>query len=172
MKNRRSAPAVNAGSMADIAFLLLIFFLVATEIVTDKGISIILPEYYEGPPGQVADNNVLNILINKEDDLLIEKKDAQIDEVQERVIDFVLNERDLNNRPSSPQKAIISIHNDKETSYEVYIEVYSQIQAAYKSMRNEAALSKYDLLFDQLPYEKKRNIASIIPLTISEADPF
>ncbi len=172
MRRQRQAPAVNAGSMADIAFLLLIFFLVATQIANDKGIPVILPEYYEGPAGQAADRNVLNILINADDELLIESKLSEWDEVKERVRLFVLNEDNLSIRPTSPDKAIISIQNHKATSYEAYIDIYSQIQAAYKGMRDDLAMIRYDLDFDNLAYIQKKEIAAIIPMKISEADPF
>lgn len=172
MKRRRLAPAVNAGSMADIAFLLLIFFLVATQIINDKGIPVILPEYYEGPPGQAADRNVLHILINKQNELLIEKQLTEIDDVKERVVDFVLNEKRMADRPDSPQKAIISLQNDKETSYEAYMYVYSQVQAAYKAIRDDHAVERYGRRFDDLAISDKKETATAIPMRISEADPF
>ncbi|MFT4537035.1 MAG: biopolymer transport protein ExbD, partial [Saprospiraceae bacterium] len=74
MRKRRKMPELNAGSMADIAFLLLIFFLVVTTVAEDKGIPVILPLYYVGPPGPVPENDVLTILINAEDNLLVESK--------------------------------------------------------------------------------------------------
>lgn len=172
MKRRRLAPAVNAGSMADIAFLLLIFFLVATQIANDKGIPIILPEYYDGPPGPMPANNVLSILINADDELLVEKKLAPKEEVKQRVKDFVLNKEKIKDRPSIPTKAVISIQNDKATSYEAYIDIYSQIQAAYKDMRNDLSLARHHLKFDELALSDKKEIAAAIPMKISEADPF
>jgi len=172
MKKRRIAPAVNAGSMADIAFLLLIFFLVATQIANDKGISIILPAYYDGPVGKKPDRDVLSILINANNELLIEKKLSKVDEIEKRVIDFVLNIEKKKDRPLSPQKAIISIQNDKATSYEVYIDVYSKIQAAYKKMRNELSRSRFSLSFDELSYNDKKDIVKAIPMKISEAEIF
>ena len=172
MKRRRLAPAVNAGSMADIAFLLLIFFLVATQIANDKGIPVLLPEYYEGPVGQAADNNVLNILINAQDELLIEKELAKKEEVRARVKAFVLNKNQSRQRPSRPDKAIISIQNDKSTTYEAYIDIYSQVQAAYKDMRNELAQARFATNFDELILSQKKEIAAAIPMKISEADPF
>lgn len=158
--------------MADIAFLLLIFFLVATQIINDKGIPVILPEYYEGPPGQAADRNVLNILINDQDELLIEKQLADKHEVKDRVADFVLNPDGIADRPISPKKAIISLQNGKETSYEAYMYVYSQVQAAYKMMRDQQAIKVYGERFDDLALADKKEVASAIPMRISEADPF
>jgi len=106
MKRRRLAPAVNAGSMADIAFLLL------------------------------------------------------------------LNKKRMADRPDSPQKAIISLQNDKETSYEAYMYVYSQVQAAYKAIRDDHAVERYGRRFDDLAISDKKETATAIPMRISEADPF
>ena len=172
MKRRRLAPAVNAGSMADIAFLLLIFFLVATQIVNDKGITVILPEYYDGPPGQAPDNTVLNILINADDELLIESELSDKAEVKDRVIAFVLNEEKTADRPSDPARAIISIQNDERTSYEAYIDIYSQIQAAYRQMRDQRAQRLFQTDYIDLPRADKMEVAAAIPMKISEADPF
>jgi len=81
MRKKRTPPTLNAGSMADIAFLLLIFFLVVTTIAEDKGIPVILPEYYEGPPGPMPDRNVLALLVNGNNEILIESVSAEVDEV-------------------------------------------------------------------------------------------
>ena len=172
MKKRRLNASVNAGSMADIAFLLLIFFLVATQIANDRGIPIILPEYYEGPPAPEAENNVLSILINAEDELLIEGKLAEKETIKSRVMAFVQNKEKLSNRPSNPKKAIVFIKNHESTSYEMYVDVYSNIQAAYKQMRNEQALKYFQKSFDQLDRIDKKGIADALPMKISEADPF
>jgi len=139
MRKRRKMPELNAGSIADIAFLLLMFFLVVTTIAEDKGIPVILPEYYVGPPGQVPENKVLKILVNADNNLLIESKPTSIDKMKEIVIDFVNNPRGEHNKPERSDKAIISLQNDFNTSYEAYVKIYAQIHEAYLIIRNEMA---------------------------------
>ena len=139
MRKRRKMSELNAGSIADIAFLLLMFFLVVITIAEDKGIPVILPEYYVGPPGQVPENKVLKILVNADNNLLIESKPTSIDKMKEIVIDFVNNPRGEHNKPERSDKAIISLQNDFKTSYEAYVKIYAQIHEAYLIIRNEMA---------------------------------
>lgn len=172
MKKRRHTASVNAGSMADIAFLLLIFFLVATQLANTRGIPVILPEYYDGPPGQAADNNVLRILINAQDELLIESKLSDKETVTDRIKDFVLNPTQLSSRPSTPQKAIISIESHAKSTYEAYLDIYSRIHQAYRDMRDEYALSRYGKKYAEISADRRKLVAQVIPLKVSEADPF
>ena len=172
MRKRRIQPTLNAGSMADIAFLLLIFFLVVTTIVKDKGIPVILPEYYEGEPGEAADRNVLNVLVNGNDDLLVEKRPLDIKLLTETVKEFVLNPRGESDKPRSTDKAIISLQNDVNTSYETYILVYSQIHEAYKQLRLESAMTHFGKPYVELTIAEKNIILEKLPLKLSEADPF
>lgn len=172
MRKRRKMPELNAGSMADIAFLLLIFFLVVTTIAEDKGIPVILPEYYDGPPGPAPPRNVLKILVNANDDVLIESEPADATEVKATVIDFVTNPRMEADKPRNSGQAIISLQNDVNTSYEAYVAIYSQIHAAYAEMRNDKAHELYQVDYAQLSVAQKNEILSVFPLKLSEADPF
>lgn len=172
MRMRRKMPELNAGSMADIAFLLLIFFLVVTTIAEDKGIPVILPEYYEGPAGAAADRNVLKILVNADDDLLVESKMQKVENMKDIVIDFVTNPNAENDKPRSPSQAIISIQNDKNTSYEAYVKIYSHIHDAYATLRNDLSQLKYQSDYKDLAVADKNNILKHYPLKLSEADPF
>lgn len=169
MRKKRGLPELNAGSMADIAFLLLIFFLVATQIAEEKGVHVTLPEYYDGPAGKAPDNNVLDIKINKFDELLVEGNNASIDELPDIVKNFVLNPNNDANLPSKPSKTIISIQNDMQTSYGLYVNIYSLIQNSYLEMRKELALQTYGNI--QYDREMIRAINKKIPMIISEADP-
>lgn len=172
MRKRRKMPEMNAGSMADIAFLLLIFFLVVTTIAEDKGIPVILPEYYDGPAGEAPERDVLTILVNGEDNVLIESKPTPKDEVKKIVVDFVTNPTGDNNKPVISENAIISIQNDINTSYEVYVKIYSQIHEAYSFMRNTMAQAKFQTEYAQLSIPQKNTILQKFPLKVSEADPF
>lgn len=171
-KTRKEPAAINAGSMADIAFLLLIFFLVATQISQDKGIRVILPELYDGPVGKASNNNVLNIKINKEDALMVEGEIFDINELQDMIVSFVLNPEKRSDYPTSPVKAILSLQNDVNTSYDTYVYVYSIIQSAYKNMRRELSLSTYGKDFIALDKIQSKEIVKRLPMKISEADPF
>ncbi len=147
---RRSAPEVNAGSMADIAFLLLIFFLVTTTIETDSGLNRKLPPMEDiiDPP-IIKERNIFTVVVNKNNDLLVEEKPMQINELREAAVTFLDNgggkgedacsfcqgERDPNSS-DNPEKAVISLKNDRETDYKVYIAVQNELVAAYNILRN------------------------------------
>ena len=115
---------------------------------------------------------VLKILVNNEDKLLIESAPRNIEEVEQTVIEFVQNPLLETDKPTSSDKAIISIENDEDTSYEMYVQVYAHIHSAYKKMRNEEALSKFGKPLDQLTTAEKNVILNKFPLKLSEADPY
>lgn len=172
LKERRSTQEVNAGSMADIAFLLLIFFLVTTQIVEDQGIRVKLPPY---DPTIIADpvpsKNVLSVLINSSDELLIEGKRASIEELRSRTKDFIMNPQRLSTMPSNPKKAVVSLKNDRSTSYDTYLAVYNELKGAYHELWEAAAQKDFHKSYQQLRKEEQKQVRSIIPLIISEAEP-
>lgn len=172
MRNRRKMPELNAGSMADIAFLLLIFFLVVTTIAEDKGIPVILPKYYEGEPGPEKPRNVLKILVNARDEVLVESAPAEYRNIKDIVIDFVENPKAEEDKPEDSRNAIISLQNDVNTSYDAYVKIYSHIHEAYSVMRNQMAQNKYQIEYAQLSVAQKNTILEKYPLKLSEADPF
>ena len=130
---KRSAPEVNAGSMADIAFLLLIFFLVTTTIETDSGLNRKLPPMEDQiDPPIIKEKNILTVVVNKNNQLLVEEKLLEVDELRSTAVEFLDNgggqgEEACNycrgkKNPSSsdnPDKAIISLKNDRETTYKI-----------------------------------------------------
>ena len=147
---KRSAPEVNAGSMADIAFLLLIFFLVTTTIETDSGLNRKLPPMEEViDPPIIKQKNIFTVVVNKNNQLLVEEDVTDISNVRSLAMEFLDNGGGLGEdscdycqgkkNPSSsdnPEKAIISVKNDRETSYKVYIAVQNELVAAYNELRN------------------------------------
>ena len=147
---KRAAPEVNAGSMADIAFLLLIFFLVTTTIETDSGINRKLPPTDEVvDPPIIKERNIFTVVVNKDNRLLVEEDVMEIGELRQAAIAFLDNGGGSGEEacdycqgeknPSSsdnPEKAIISLKNDRETSYKVYIAVQNELVAAYNDLRN------------------------------------
>ena len=147
---KRSAPEVNAGSMADIAFLLLIFFLVTTTIETDSGLNRKLPPMEDKvDPPIIREKNIFTVLVSKNDQLLVEEELADIADLRSLAVAFLDNgggvgdeacdycqgERDETSS-DNPDKAIISLKNDRETSYKVYIAVQNELVAAYNDLRN------------------------------------
>lgn len=148
---KRSAPEVNAGSMADIAFLLLIFFLVTTTIEKDSGLNRKLPPMEEDvDPPIIKQRNIFTVLLNGKDQLLVEEELMEIKDLRAAAIEFLDNNGDgtctyckgPKNSSSSdnPEKAIISLKNDRETSYATYISVQNELVAAYNVLRNRRAL--------------------------------
>lgn len=159
---RRENSEINAGSMADIAFLLLIFFLVTTTMDVDSGISRKLPEKQpenvERPP--VKQKNIFEINLNRNNEILVEDKEMQMSELKQATIDFLDNgggvgnptpEGDpgkpcdycegkrLSNSSDHPSKAIVSVQTDRGTSYGVYIYVQNEVLSAYTFLRNRYA---------------------------------
>jgi biopolymer transport protein ExbD len=171
-KNRRERSKINAGSMADIAFLLLIFFLVTTTILVDSGIAVRLPPWVEDQVIQpVADRNVFAVKINTNDQLLVEKQVIQPEQLKQITKDFINNPTNSPNRPSSPTKAVVSLMHDRGTSYGAYLSVYNELTAAYHELWEQASQSQYGKSYEELSKAKQKNIRKQIPLVISEAEP-
>ena len=199
---KRAAPEVNAGSMADIAFLLLIFFLVTTTIEKDKGILRSLPpiDDSEVEPPIIKQKNLFIVLLNRRDQLLVEDEEMEIADLREAAIAFLDNGGDVNAEgerceycqgerdPSSsdhPDKAIISLKHDRETSYGKYIEVQNELVAAYNFLRNREAERLLNRSFQSMLDEKSKNqfspdaklneqiqrIKDMYPQKLSEAEP-
>lgn len=170
----RMAPEVNAGSMADIAFLLLIFFLVTTTIVQDKGITVKLPPWSEEEVDatKLKTRNVFSVLVNANNQLLVRDEPADIQQLKDRAKEFIMNPRGMEDLAEKPTKAIISLKNDRGTSYKTYLEVYNELKAAYNELWNEEAERKFGVAYsDDMPKEQKREIKSKIPFVLSEAEP-
>jgi biopolymer transport protein ExbD len=201
---RRSAPEVNAGSMADIAFLLLIFFLVTTTIETDSGINRKLPPMDEiiDPP-IIKERNIFTVVVNKNNQILVEEKPMDLRDIRKEAIAFLDNGGGLGDeacdycqgnkdRSSSdnPEKAIISLKNDRETDYKVYISVQNELVAAYNELRDREftrlypsenmsyveADKKYsdprsDKTVKENLKEKLSVIKTLYPMKLSEAEP-
>ena len=153
----RSAPEVNAGSMADIAFLLLIFFLVTTTIETDSGLNRKLPPMEDQvDPPIIRQKNIFTVVVNKYDQLLVEEELTDIKDLRalavafldngggvgEEACDYCQGARDESSS-DNPDKAIISLKNNRETSYKVYIAIQNELVAAYNELRNREFMRLY-----------------------------
>ena len=190
---RRELQPINAGSMADIAFLLLTFFLMATTMDVDTGLPRLLPpmpeEDQKEDNSEIKERNVFVILINKDDQLFVEKEVIDIRALKKLTKEFIMNPDDNPNlsekRPEyidsfgdvMISKGVISLQNDNGTSYGKYIEVQNELAAAVNELRNDLCLQKFGRRFDdfnQLNETENKIIEAVkkvIPMAISEAEP-
>lgn len=163
---KRAAPEVNAGSMADIAFLLLIFFLVTTTIETDSGINRKLPPMEDSDEQVVIkQRNIFTVLLNGKDQLLVEDELMELEDLRAAAVVFLDNGGDgscdycKGNKDSSssdnPDKAIISLKNERETTYKTYIAVQNELVAAYNELRNIRAKAQYGMSFAEMQADYK-----------------
>lgn len=172
-RKTRQAPEINAGSMADIAFLLLIFFLVTTQISEDKGVLVKLPPWSNEPPAEMRLNerNVFSVLVNAQNQLLVRKQPMSISNLRKDAKEFIMNPKKRSDMAENPRKAIISLKNDRGTQYATYLEVYNELKAAYNELRDEEARKRHNKGFASLTNEQQKSIRADIPLVISEAEP-
>jgi biopolymer transport protein ExbD len=160
--------------MADIAFLLLIFFLVTTTIVEDKGITVKLPPWSDEPPEveQLKSRNVFSVLVNASNQLLVRDEPADIEQLRERAKEFIMNPQGREDLSERPTRAIISLKNDRGTNYETYLEVYNELKGAYNELWDEASRRKYGVPYSEdLPLAYRKAIKEEIPMVLSEAEP-
>jgi len=171
-KKRRNLSEINAGSMADIAFLMLIFFLVATTIAADKGILVKLPPWEDEPISQpVKDRNVLSVHVNFEGDLLVEDELTPMEDLRELVKEHVANPMKKENFSEKPTKAVVSLVNDRNTSYTSYISIYYERNADYRELWEMEALKTHQKPFADLSVTVQKEIRNVYPQIISEAEP-
>ncbi len=143
-KRERSREAeIPTSSMADIAFLLLIFFLVTTTINVDTGIGMTLPPPLEDnvEPPPVKERNLLKILVNAEGQVLLEEEPTNMQAIREEVKTHVLNYGKDPNYAENPNKAVVSIKTDAQTPYRIYIDALDEVKLAYQEVWNGVATS-------------------------------
>lgn len=184
---KRKTPGLNTGSMSDISFLLLTFFLLTSSINTEQGIPRRLP-----PPkaddakeikADINKRNVLNVLVNFRDQISVNGQEIMITELKAKAKEFFANP---NNDPSLPEKVnkpidgigdfpvskgVVSLTNDQGTSYNMYVQVQNELQRAVNELRDETALQYFGKKFSALDSAAQRAVTSAIPMSISEAPP-
>lgn len=174
----REDPEVGGAGMADIAFLLLIFFLLVTTIDVDTGIGLQLPpapqENQDPPP--IKKRNMLKILVNSQGMVLMgteEKTQTPVPQVKGKVKEFVTNRGKNPKLSDSPDKAIVSIKTDRSTPYSVYIDMLDEVMGAYKDLRNQVSRAQYGKPFAQLEEgsPKYKKVQEKYPKKISIAEP-
>lgn len=185
-RNKRAIPEINAGSMADIAFLLLIFFLVTTTMDADKGINRKLPPWDPERPEDeniIKEKNIFTVLINSNNQLLVEDDYLEISELRKSAKAFLINNGDGScaycqggmrdpNSSDNPGKAVVSLQNDRGTSYDMYIRVQNELVAAYEDLRNEYSMKKFGKPYLELTDEALIDeVKAAFEQKISEAEP-
>jgi len=171
---KRMENEVNASSMADIAFLLLVFFLVTTTMNPDTGITVKLPPWTEDDAEEVKLNkrNVFAVLVNANNDLLVRGEPEDVGSLRERAKEFIANPNHREDLAEMPTKAIISLKNDRGTKYETYIAVYNELKAAYRELWDEESQRLYGEPYSEdMTTAQKKKIRSKYPFVLSEAEP-
>lgn len=174
-KTRREDPEMGGAGMADIAFLLLIFFLLVTTIDIDTGIGLQLPpapeEEQEPPP--IKERNLLNILVNAQGMVLMDDEPTDISQVKQEIKDFVTNNGEDPNLSESPDKAIVSIKTARQTPYRTYINMLDEVMGAYAELRNQAAQAQFGRNYGELEEdsEQQQTVKDMYPKKISIAEP-
>ena len=163
-KTRRESPAVNAGSMADIAFLLLIFFLVTATIAEDSGVLVKLPRWVPEEPA-VQTSEVLTVIVNADNRLMVEDAPASPADLPHLLRQYVLSPE------RTPRQATVSLVHDRGTDYSRYVEVYDALLAGYRDLWDEVAVRRFAAGYAFLSEDQKRQVRQEIPLIISEAEP-
>jgi biopolymer transport protein ExbD len=188
-RKKRKAPGVNASSSADIAFMLLIFFLITTSMDTDKGLPRRLPppvpkDQKQNDAVDIKKRNLLIVLINMNNQVLCGDEYIDIKQLKEKAKEFIDNP---NNDEHKPEKVevdvpyfgkqmvtknhIISLQNDRGTTYSAYIQVQNELAAAYGELRDAISEKKFGKKFADLDEEKQAAVQMIYPQKISEAEP-
>ena len=193
--DKRKVQEINAGSMADIAFLLLIFFLVATTMNTDTGLVRMLPpmppEDQKQEDIKVKERNLFLVFINGRADIMAgasgKQEPIDLHQLTERTKEFIVNPMDDENLPEKVNRdidlpdgskwvypvseGVVSLQTTRDTGYQSYIMVQNELTRAFNEVRDEVAQRKFGAKFSDLPEEQRNVISKAVPLKISEAEP-
>lgn len=201
---KRASPEINAASMADIAFLLLIFFICVTQMNVDTGITRLLPPVPEKNQQKqevkVKERNVLAVLINKDDQLMVNQEIMNLDQLKTKTIEFFENIADDPKLPEKEltevnfpvgqsrnfsdgkaslmiSKGVISLQNDRSTTYGKYLKVQDILVAAINELRDKFCRENFSRKYDDLDAKKAidegiiNGINNVYKMNISEAEP-
>ena len=183
----RPAGDINAGSMADIAFLLLTFFMMVTTMDTETGIQRRLPpmpdENQIEQAEQINKRNIMVVLINNNDRLFAGGQEMPIVMLKEKVKEFLTNPANLPNLPEKREKeiegfgpymvsrALVSLQNTRGTSYKAYIEVQNELVKAFNEVRDDFAMQNFGKKYDLLDEDQQRIARDAVPMNLSEREP-
>ncbi len=182
----KKTPQINSGAMADISFLLLTFFLLTSSINTDQGISRVLPPPIppDAPVPDINKRNIMEVLVNQFDQLLINGEPGTVADLKDETIRFIENPSDDPTLSASEMKevellgstkvskGVVSLQNDRGTSYNMYIQVQNELTKGFNEMRDKLSRQKFGKNFvDLTDDEQRKAIGDAIPISISEAEP-
>ena len=188
-KKKRKVPAMNATSSADIAFMLLIFFLITTSMDTDKGLARRLPppvpkDQKKNEEMDIKKRNILVVLINSNNQILCNNEFIDIKQLREKVRTFIENPYNDEHMPEKTEvdvpffgkqmvtkSHVISLQNDRGTEYQAYIDVQNELAGAYNELRDEVSKKKFGKAFADLDEDQQKAVQMIYPQKISEAEP-
>jgi biopolymer transport protein ExbD len=183
---KRSTPELNASSMADIAFLLLTFFLLTTTMDQNLGMPRRLPPLMEDEqekPPEINKRNILQVHVNSLDRLLVNSRPMEVMFLKEEVKTFIQNPNNDADKPEkevknielvgevSVGKGVVSLQTDRGTSYKMYMSVQNEIMRAYSELRDEFSISRFQSSYAKLTEEQQEAVRGVYPLNISEAEP-
>lgn len=182
----RKTPEIPSASMADIAFMLLIFFLVATTMDVDSGLERVLPqmppEVQEDTP-PIKERNVFSVLLDQYDRLMVEGEIMRVEDLRDKTKEFMTNPRGIETLPETKlteiplignvevTRGIISLRNDHGTQYGMYISVQNELVAAINELRDDLSTQKFGKDYANCTSEQREAIRAAIPSRISEAEP-
>lgn len=180
----RNTPGINTGSMADISFLLLTFFLLTSSINTEQGIPRRLPApAKEEVKEKVNERNVFNVIVNFNNQISVNNQVLPIDQLKDKAVEFLENPYDLITLPEKKFKTIdfmgdyrvsqgvISLRNDQSTSYDVYVQVQNELEKAINELRDKVSVQYFGKKYASLDTAYQSSIKKAIPMQISEAKP-
>ena len=189
MGKKRKTPGINGSSSADIAFMLLIFFLITTSMDTDQGLARRLPPPVPKDQKKDADmdikkRNLLVVLVSSSDQILCGNEPTDIKQLKDKVKEFIDNPYNDANKPEKTEvdvpyfgkmmvakRHVISLQNDRGTSYQAYIDVQNELVKAYNELRDDVSKKKFGKAFMDLDEDQKKAVQMIYPQNISEAEP-
>ena len=189
--NKRKVQEINAGSMADIAFLLLIFFLVATTMNVDTGLVRVLPPMPDPNVKQedikVKERNLFLVFVSGNGNIMAGGQVIDIHQLKDKTKDFILNRFDDPNLPEKEvveiempngskwaypvSQGVVSLQTTRDTDYQSYIMVQNELTRAFNEVRDEVATRKFGSKFSELTEEERNAVSKAVPLKISEAEP-
>ena len=185
----KNIPQINASSMADISFLLLIFFLVTTSMDVNQGLARRLPAPV--PPDQKVENtdinkrNLMVVKINSANQLMVQGQLLDIKQLRAKAKEFIKNENDDATLPKLVEEDfgepigvvkytkdhVISVQNDVDTQYQAYLDVQNELVAAYNELRDECARQYFHKAYAELDEDQQKQVQKVYPQKISEAEP-
>lgn len=182
----KKTPQINASSQADIAFLLLVFFLITTTMDVDKGLQRKLPPIQDTPQQERVDvnrRNVIAVKINHRDNIMVRGQIVDISQIKDKIVEGITNPSNDPNLPDKEMKdikgfgkyavsrAVVSLQNDKGTLYSSYIAVQNEIVRGFNEVRDAFSMQNFGKKYARLDESRQKIVRDAIPQNISEAEP-